>query len=51
MTPFMHGYEAGLRGVDPRSCPYEKLSLQWQSWQRGHALGAVYLQYYRGAVK
>lgn len=32
--PFELGYRAGLRDEDPRCCPYEKMTKEWQTWQR-----------------
>jgi len=38
--PFFEGYHAGIRGDDPRTCPYEKLSAEWKEWQTWHGWGA-----------
>jgi len=34
-----NGFQAGLDGLDPRLCPYDKLSDEWNIWQRWHGLG------------
>lgn len=39
MKFFCDGYESGLRGEDPRLCPHEKMTREWDEWQRGHAIG------------
>lgn len=38
MQAFEAGWAAGLRGDDPRSCPFEKLSREWHDWHRAHIL-------------
>jgi ribosome modulation factor len=35
----VEGYEYGKRGQDPRLCPYDKLSEEWNVWQRWHTFG------------
>jgi ribosome modulation factor len=37
--PMHEGYEAGIQGLDPRMCPYEKLSKEWREWQMWHGWG------------
>lgn len=40
MQPFCEGYVAGIRGVgDPRCCPYDKMTKEWNEWNRGQGLG------------
>lgn len=39
--PFEEGYKAGIRGDDPRMCPYEKMSKEWNEYQRGLKIGAA----------
>lgn len=41
MTPSHHyamwaGWKAGLRGADPRECPYDKMTVEWREWQSWH---------------
>jgi ribosome modulation factor len=38
-TPFEDGYQAGIRGDDPRTCPYDKMTYEWNEWQRAHRIG------------
>jgi len=40
MQPFEMGWQAGWRGDDPRACPYEKMTREWNEWQRALALVA-----------
>jgi hypothetical protein len=42
MMPFELGFIAGLRGVDPRLCPFEKLTAEWREWQRFRGFGCEY---------
>lgn len=35
----LDGYHAGIRGDDPRLCPYEKMSAEWKEWQMWHGWG------------
>lgn len=44
MGPFEEGYRAGLCGDDPRTCPYEKLTKEWQEWNRGQHCGCLYIE-------
>jgi hypothetical protein len=38
------GFAAGLRGDDPRLCPYEKMTFEWWAWQKFHGLACrIYL--------
>lgn len=30
------GWQAGLRGDDPRTCPYEPMTREWREWQLFH---------------
>lgn len=39
---FEEGYKAGLRGDDPRLCPYEKMTKEWNRWQFAHRIGCEY---------
>ena len=39
MAPFKEGLGAGLVGADPRVCPYDKMTKEWDEWQRGQAIG------------
>lgn len=41
MQAFETGWAAGLRGDDPRSCPFEKLSWEWHDWHRAHMLAVI----------
>lgn len=36
---FKAGVAAGLRGDDPRSCPWNKMTAAWNEWQRGQTWG------------
>lgn len=36
--PYVEGFHAGEDGLDPRECPYEKMTAEYREWQRGHAL-------------
>lgn len=36
MRPFELGWEAGIRGADPRVNPFEKMSADWREWARWH---------------
>lgn len=36
---FQDGFFAGIHGVDPRGCPYPKLTKEWRVWQKWHAWG------------
>ena len=44
-TPYELGWMAGLRGDDPRSCPFEKLSSEWSEWWRAHGYGVQYVEW------
>lgn len=48
----MHeGYEAGIQGLDPRMCPYEKCTAEWYEWQRWHGWGVeVYVASLRASA-
>ena len=39
MEPFSEGFRAGILGCDPRECPYDKMTAEWNEWQRGQTLG------------
>lgn len=41
--PFTEGLVAGLRGEDPRSCPYAKMTAEWNRWQSGHRAGTEFM--------
>lgn len=42
---FEGGYHAGLRGDDPRTCPYEKMTKEYNRWQFAHRVGTkIYLE-------
>lgn len=41
MEAFEAGWAAGLRGEDPRLCPFEKLSREWHDWHRAHILAVT----------
>ena len=41
---FEEGYKAGLRGDDPRLCPYEKMTKEWHRWQFAHRIGCTYVE-------
>lgn len=47
-TPFSQGFAAGLFGLDPRDCPFDKLTAEWTKWQQGHGLAAEYMLYRDG---
>ena len=32
------GWWAGLRGADPRECPFDKMTTEYNDWQRAHGL-------------
>lgn len=34
-----HGVLAGIRGDDPRSCPFDQMTKEWDEWQRGLTFG------------
>jgi len=36
---FQDGFISGLHGVDPRLCPYPKLTAEWRTWQKWHIWG------------
>jgi hypothetical protein len=38
-SPGERGFMSGLRGEDPRVCPFEKMSAEWNEWQRWHGHG------------
>lgn len=38
MGAFEEGFMAGKEGCDPRLCPFDKMTRDWYSWQRGHTL-------------
>lgn len=33
------GFQAGIDGLDPRLCPYDKLTREWSTWLRWHGRG------------
>lgn len=37
--PFYLGFQAGIEGLDPRLCPYQKITREWYEWQRWHKWG------------
>jgi ribosome modulation factor len=37
--PRERGLRAGIAGEDPRICPYEKMTREWNEWQRWHGYG------------
>ena len=39
---FELGWRAGLRGVDPRMCPYPKMSLERKRWRSCHRMATIY---------
>jgi hypothetical protein len=42
--PMHEGYEAGIQGLDPRLCPYEKCTKEWREWKMWHGWGVeVYI--------
>lgn len=40
--PIWDGWAAGIRGDDPRSCPYEPMTDEWRAWQRWHGFAIEY---------
>lgn len=34
MIASIEGWYAGLEGIDPRLCPYDKLTIEWKDWNR-----------------
>ena len=36
---FQDGFISGIHGLDPRCCPYPKMSGEWRTWQKWHAWG------------
>ena len=49
--PMHEGYEAGIQGLDPRMCPYEKCTAEWYEWQRWHGWGVeVYVASLRASA-
>jgi hypothetical protein len=44
LSVFEAGLGAGSRGDDPRSCPHDKMTLEFGEWQRGHRLGVDLLR-------
>ncbi len=36
---FQDGFFAGIRGDDPRLCPYPKMTAEWLTWQKWHGWG------------
>lgn len=43
MQPFELGFHAGFRGVDPRLCPFEKMTKEWREWITFHRFGCEYI--------
>lgn len=41
------GYAAGLRGDDPRTCPYDKITIEWLEWQKFHDFAAAVVKHDR----
>ncbi|MET4184978.1 hypothetical protein ABIB94_007107 [Bradyrhizobium sp. JR7.2] len=41
-TPFEEGWVAGLMGIDPRFCPFEKMTTEWREWQSFHGKATDY---------
>lgn len=41
MAPFGLGFKAGILGYDPRACPYDRMTREWNEWQRGLTIGVV----------
>lgn len=41
MMPFGLGFKAGILGCDPRECPYDKMTMEWEEWQRGQSIGVT----------
>jgi hypothetical protein len=40
----LEGYQSGLRGEDPRMCPYDKMTRERREWQLWHSYGVeVYI--------
>jgi hypothetical protein len=39
---FEQGWMAGVRGDDPRTCPYAKMTVEAREWQTWHRIGAFY---------
>ncbi|KQZ00921.1 hypothetical protein ASD45_08645 [Pseudolabrys sp. Root1462] len=35
------GYIAGLHGVDPRLCPFDKMTAEWRAWNDGQHRGVT----------
>jgi ribosome modulation factor len=40
LKPMLDGWNAGLRGTDPRLCPYEQNTAERREWQTWHARAA-----------
>jgi ribosome modulation factor len=36
VRPCVLGWQAGIAGIDPRLCPYEKLSAEAAEWLKFH---------------
>ncbi len=42
MQIFEQGWMAGLRGKDPRECPYPPMTVEAREWLSFHRLGVFY---------
>lgn len=40
---------AGLIGIDPRLCPFEKMTKEWHEWQSFHGKAVTWLEERRTA--
>ena len=49
-TPYELGWMAGLMGEDPRLCPFEKLTSEWQKWQSAHGKATDFRRYANGEM-
>lgn len=43
LFPFHEGVNAGRLGLDPRLCPYDKMTPEYWGWQRGHNWACEFL--------
>ena len=39
IKPYQQGYNAGILGKSPLSCPYKSHTNEWKQWLTGHKRG------------
>jgi ribosome modulation factor len=42
-TPFGLGFKSGIKGEDPRVCPFVKMTEEWFEWNKGQKFGVDYM--------